>query len=64
VYKDLLRWAQGLWNLPQYEGEVSAHSIVYVMDLKMEPLAFVIAGSRYLKRKYIAQFQTDGQSEM
>ena len=53
----------GYWNLPQCEGEVSAHSISYVMDLKMEYLAYVIAGKRYLKRKYIAQFQTDGQSE-
>lgn len=50
-------------NLPQYEGEFSVHSIAYVMDSKMESLAFVPAGRRYLKRKYIAQFQSDGQSE-
>ena len=53
----------GPWNVPQYEGEVSARTIAYVMDSKMESLAFVPAGRRYLKRKYIAQFQTDGQSE-
>ena len=50
-------------NLPQYEGEFSVHSIAYVMDSKMESLAFVPAGRRYLKRKYVAQFQSDGQSE-
>jgi len=53
----------GPWNLLQYEGDVSSYSIVYVMDLKMETLAFVIAVRRYLKRKYTAQFRTDGQSE-
>jgi hypothetical protein len=53
----------GPWNLLQYEREVPAYSITYVMDLKMESLAFVIAVRRYLKRKYTAQFRTDGQSE-
>jgi hypothetical protein len=28
------------------------------MDMKMESLAFVIAGRRYLKRKYIAHSET------
>jgi len=53
----------GHWNVSQYEGEVSSRSRVYVMDLKMESLAFVVAGRRYLKRKYISQFQTDRHSE-
>jgi len=54
----------GPWNIPQDEGEFSTHSIAYVMDSKMKSLGFVPSDGRYLKRKYIAQFQTDGQSEM